>query len=93
MRGLTMVMTLGMALFLVPVSFAAGSSERTNKDEFGVAIKGYDTVAYFAEGRPVKGVKAFSYSWRGAEWRFASAANRDLFVASPEKYAPQYGGH
>ena len=57
------------------------------------AIKGYDPVAYFTEGRPVKGSSEFEYEWMGADWRFATAANRDAFAAEPEKYAPQYGGY
>jgi YHS domain-containing protein len=59
----------------------------------GKAIRGYDPVAYFTEGRPVQGKAEHSAEWMGAEWRFASAANRDLFVAQPEHYAPQYGGY
>ena len=57
------------------------------------AIKGYDTVAYFTEGKPVKGDKAHSTEYKGATWQFASKGNLDLFVANPEKYAPQYGGY
>ena len=59
----------------------------------GVAIDGYDPVAYFTDGRPVEGSKEFDDDWNGATWRFASAAHRDLFAAAPEKYAPQYGGY
>lgn len=58
----------------------------------GAAIKGYDPVAYFLEGKPVAGSPQFTHPWNGAEWRFASAANRDKFAAEPEKFAPQYGG-
>jgi YHS domain-containing protein len=57
------------------------------------AINGYDTVAYFTEGKPVKGQDALVHEWMGARWKFASAANRDLFKADPSKYAPQYGGY
>lgn len=56
------------------------------------AVRGYDTVAYFTEGRPVEGKRAFAHRWMDTEWRFASAVNRDLFAAEPEKYAPRYGG-
>jgi YHS domain-containing protein len=59
----------------------------------GVAIDGYDPVAYFTEGKPVEGSSDFEYEWMGATWRFASAAHRDQFAAGPEKYAPQYGGY
>ncbi len=58
----------------------------------GVAIRGYDPVAYFTESRPVQGNAQFTHSWNGATWRFASAANRDAFAADPQRYAPQYGG-
>jgi YHS domain-containing protein len=54
---------------------------------------GHDVVAYFREGRPVRGLSRFSHSWRGATWRFASEANRDAFAANPEAFAPAYGGH
>ncbi len=57
------------------------------------AINGYDTVAYFTVGKPVKGLDSFVTDWMGAKWKFASQANLDLFKASPEKYAPQYGGY
>lgn len=60
--------------------------------EDGLAIGGYDPVAYFTEGQPVEGDPAHTVDWRGAEWRFASAANRDRFLESPEAYAPAYGG-
>lgn len=57
------------------------------------ALRGYDTVAYHTVGAPVKGRAEFSHDWNGATWRFASAANRDAFVADPANYAPQYGGY
>ncbi len=59
----------------------------------GAAIRGYDPVAYFSDGKPVKGAAQFTHQWKGATWRFASAANRERFAATPEKYAPQYGGY
>lgn len=57
------------------------------------AIRGYDAVAYFTQGQPMKGSREFTHQWNGATWRFASAENRDRFAAAPEKYAPQYGGY
>lgn len=57
------------------------------------AIYGYDTVAYFTENKAVRGKKTNSYAWRGADWHFASTAHRELFIADPEKYSPQYGGY
>lgn len=58
-----------------------------------VAVQGHDPVAYFREGRPVRGARNFTTQWMGATFRFASAANRDAFIADPEAYAPQYGGY
>ena len=60
---------------------------------FGGAIRGYDPVAYFTEGRPVEGKRAHRHEWMGATWSFASAENRAAFVADPEKFAPRYGGY
>lgn len=59
----------------------------------GVAVGGYDPVAYFSEKKPVQGKADIALVHDGATWRFASAANRDAFKANPAKYAPQYGGH
>ena len=59
----------------------------------GVAIKGYDPVAYFTDGHPVKGSREFTFTWNDATWQFASAAHRDLFARDPAAYAPQYGGY
>ncbi|MFT5486386.1 MAG: hypothetical protein ACI9JL_001347 [Paracoccaceae bacterium] len=56
------------------------------------AVRGYDVVAYFTQGKPVEGKRDFAHKWNNTTWRFASAAHRDLFAANPEKYAPQYGG-
>jgi len=83
-----LVMAAGMA---VPGAAEAGSA--VNVDRKGVAIKGYDPVAYFTLSRPVKGDKDNVVSWMGATWRFASGQNRDLFEKDPEKYAPRYGGY
>ena len=58
-----------------------------------LAVDGYDAVAYFKEAKPVKGDKAFSTKYNGAEWRFSSAENLAAFTADPEAYAPQYGGY
>lgn len=57
------------------------------------ALKGYDAVAYFTEGEPVRGDKDYAHEWNGATWLFSSAAHRDAFIADPERYAPQYGGY
>jgi YHS domain-containing protein len=82
------------AVFLAVFSTGLLRAEKPVNTTFtGVAIKGYDPVAYFTDGKPVKGDADFSHGWNGAEWRFASAAHRDLFKADPSKYAPQFGGY
>lgn len=58
-----------------------------------VAVSGYDPVAYFTDGRPVRGSQQFSTTYQGYEYRFASAAHRDAFRAAPARYLPQYGGY
>lgn len=79
----------GVALIATARAALAG---KVNADSRGIAIKGYDPVAYFTEGAPVEGSDDFTATHDGATYRFASAANRDAFLASPAKYAPQYGG-
>lgn len=59
----------------------------------GLAVAGYDPVAYFTDGKAVEGSSQYTTEWKGAVWRFASAAHRDQFVADPARYAPQYGGY
>ena len=57
------------------------------------AIRAYDPVAYFTEGRPVQGKEEFVYNWNNASWYFSSQQNLNLFKTNPQKYAPQYGGY
>ena len=59
----------------------------------GYAANGYDVVAYFSEGKPVKGMTTFAYQWHDAKWLFSSKQNLDSFSHHPEKYAPQFGGY
>ncbi|MEM8582325.1 MAG: YHS domain-containing (seleno)protein [Pseudomonadota bacterium] len=72
------------------IAFAATPEVFTNR---GQAIRGYDPVAYFTEGKPVRGSDSHTHNWNGAEWRFSSEENRAAFAANPEAYAPQYGGY
>lgn len=59
----------------------------------GVAINGYDPVAYFTVAKPVMGKAKHRVIWKGAEWRFSSAANQAAFESDPRAFAPQYGGY
>ena len=58
-----------------------------------LAINGYDPVAYFTEGKPIKGNDSLSMEWKHAKWVFSSKANLDSFKLNPENYAPQFGGY
>ena len=59
----------------------------------GVAINGYDPVAYFTDAKPVAGDAAITAEWNGVTWQFASDANKNAFLSDPARYAPQYGGY
>ncbi len=82
----------GVVVAALPGEARAGEAPVWS-DIWGNAIRGYDPVAYFAEGKPVEGAPEFEAEWNGATWRFASAGNRKAFLAEPERYAPQYGGY
>jgi enamine deaminase RidA (YjgF/YER057c/UK114 family) len=62
-------------------------------DEPRLSISGYDPVAYFTDGKPVQGKSEFEHVWHRLRWRFASSDHRDLFLKSPDRYAPQYDGY
>lgn len=78
------------ALFASATSFAVDVD--VNADANAVAIKGYDTVAYFTMNKAVKGSEDFTAQHKSATYHFVSAEHRDLFKADATKYAPQYGG-
>ncbi len=78
---------------LAAASFAASPVEPVNHDRSGIAIKGYDPVAYFKQSMPVKGKAELAFEWMGAKWLFVNNEDRNQFVSAPEKFAPQYGGY
>ena len=80
-------------LVLFSLNGTASAFDEVNTTLFGVAIKGYDTVAYHTEDKALKGNSRFSHKWNDAKWYFVSEANRDLFIKEPDRYAPQYGGY
>lgn len=83
-----------LALLALGISSHAVAGSPIYTGLFGnTAIRGYDTVAYFTENKPVKGSSDYTADWQGATFQFASKANRDKFKAAPEQYAPQYGGY
>jgi len=73
---------------------AAATTERVVVNRYtGLAIEGFDPVAYFVDARPMPGLPDFESSQAGAVWRFRNEGNRASFVAHPEIYGPQFGGY
>jgi len=95
MKPFAFLRGLALAMVLSCTALAAGPALADGKiyTSWGVAIDGADPVAYFTDGKSVEGKREFSAEWNGATWRFASAEHRALFLADPERYAPQYGGY
>src|SRR5262245_28992618 len=81
---------LVLFLLVVVMQASAGGLVAMNADR--VAIGGYDAVAYFTDGKASEGSGDFEYLWDDAKWHFASAVHRDMFMADPDRYAPQFGG-
>lgn len=94
-RKITRVLSAASLAALTAVAFPAHgwSGEAVNTGYFGnVAIKGYDPVAYFTDGRATLGSEEITYKWLGAYWHFANEEHKQLFADNPTEYAPQYGG-
>ena len=82
---------VAVALF-VALSGTALAKELKNLDKNGVAIQGYDPVAFFTDNRPVKGSSQFQSEYQGAKYYFASAEHKAAFDKTPTGYEPQFGG-
>jgi hypothetical protein len=82
MRGFVL---LGAACAMATRSRTAGAQEEP------LAIKGYDPVAYFTDGKPTRGLPELEYEWDEHRYRFSNAEHRELFKADPVRYAPQFG--
>jgi len=82
-------------ILLAGLALAQGKApvEPVFKDGSGLALKGYDPVSYFTANKAMKGSSEFTHQHMGVTYRFASAANRDLFAKEPGKYLPEYGGY
>jgi len=73
---------------------ACATTERIVVDRFtGLAIGGYDPVAFYTDGKPILGGPDLEYSYGGAVWRFANIGNREAFASRPDVYMPQFGGY
>lgn len=83
-----------LPLLLLLFSVSLWGAPPINKSFFrGVAIEGYDCVAYFHQEKALKGKSEFKVEAHGAVWHFSSEGNRDRFQADPGRYTPSYGGH
>jgi len=100
LSGLAVLVLVGLAV--LPDAALADRPEINMRGPAGVfssgeewthALRGYDSVAYFTEGRPVRGIDAFASRHRGAPFRFSSAEHKALFDADPDRYVPRFGGY
>jgi len=76
-----------------PAFSPAVDQTQVQSNDQGIAIDGFDPVAYFDDGKAVKGLPTHSCEYLNTTWHFSSAENRDKFLANPEKFSPQYGGY
>lgn len=86
------VAVFGTALHLYAQAQASELRLKHFNVEKNVALQYYDPVAYFTQGRAIKGSKTYTTNYQGVMYYFSSDANKKLFLASPAKYEPQYGG-
>jgi len=99
MQNALFIRRLVPVLLLATLTFCANAGEPVSKNILtGVAIGGHDTVAYYniGDGEPhqaVEGNKSWKVEWKGANWLFTSAVDRDRFAANPERYSPAYNGY
>jgi YHS domain-containing protein len=87
----SLLTALALATGSYSAEFAGKSLVLKTRD--GLAIQGYDPVAYFTDNKAVKGKARFTSEYDGAKYFFASAEHKALFEANPAKYAPAYGGY
>ncbi len=89
----TTVFVLVIVLASAAQAFAGGTPEGVVNSSDGIAIDGYDPVAYFTLGKPTLGESQYSFEWDGAQWYFASQEHLRMFAEEPDRYAPSYGGY
>jgi len=87
-------MAVQLGLFAANPALAGipGSTSQINLDVQGIAVGGYDPVAYFDQGKPTRGNEKISASYGGARYLFATDAHRREFLQDPRKYLPEFGG-
>ena len=87
--GRAIILPFLVLMFLAQAALAAD----TNLGQDGIAIEGHDPVAYFTQGKAVRGDAGITATHDGATYRFASADHKAAFEADPDRYLPQYGGY
>lgn len=90
MTGFKQLLLAGLALAASVVAVPVFAEDVTHSTP---GISGYDPVAYFTDGKPVKGDSRYAYDWDEGRYHFSSARHRDMFAGDPDKYAPQFGGY
>ena len=87
----SMILSLVFSGFLFIYSAVSQPIKQYNLDK-GVAIQGYDPVAYFTQNKAIEGTDEFKSEFQGVTYYFANQKDKNLFDADPDKYMPQYGG-
>ncbi len=90
MKQQIFLVVLALLPFLVKAQTSKIDPPQFHKN--GVAINGYDPVAYFTKGEALKGDPQFLYQWNGVTWYFINKEHVQLFAKAPERYVPPYGG-
>jgi YHS domain-containing protein len=90
MKKITLILMVALLFFSTNVFAGDRIFTKVFSDK---AVSGYDPVAYFIEGKPVKGDTQFKFIYMDADWYFSSLENLEKFKSHPDKYAPQYGGY
>ena len=94
MKSLLSALTITATLLVTArADHAPGQKHLVNKTRDGVALQGYDPVAYFTESKPVKGSPSFQSEYGGARYHFANADHQRMFAAAPDKYVPAFGAY
>ena len=89
---LSRLLIFGLFVFSTSISIADNNDKEPLNAVDGIAMDGFDVVAYFREGKPGKGSPAHSVKYKGSEWLFGSAANAEDFKANPQNFEPQFNG-
>lgn len=89
------ILVIMVATFMVCIAYPSITEAKSEiyKNWRGIAIKGYDPVAFHKIGKPVEGLNKYEHNWKGATWQFTNEEHLKLFIDNPEKYAPRYGGY